>query len=431
MRRLLEDPDGIDDAQRSERRAFIMALQQFTSPVMAKGLEDTAFYRHFPLSSLNEVGGDPRQFGIPLAAFHTRNLQRLGAFPHAVLATSTHDSKRSEDVRARINVLSEIPGEWDRAIRSWRALNRERKTNFAGAEVPSAAEEYLIYQTLVGVWPLHPPDPREREELTSRIEAFMRKAMREAKLHSSWINPNQPYEEAVDRFIRASLEPSPENVFLREFTAFVHRIQPAGMWNSLSQTLLKIASPGVPDFYQGSEIWDFTLVDPDNRRPVDYSLRRRMMSELRSTETSDPVNLIERLTTDPTDGAIKLYLISRALCFRKSNRDLLTNGTYIPLRASGARQKHVIAFARLLGRHAVVAVAGRFFMRLGAESATPVGETTWGNSTLPLRRDLARAAYRDVFSGCTIETKRNGKCALPLARVLAHLPVALLDSVDS
>jgi (1->4)-alpha-D-glucan 1-alpha-D-glucosylmutase len=427
---LLEDPEGIDNGQRTERREFIMSLQQFTGPVMAKGLEDTAFYRYFPLSSLNEVGGDPRQFGISPAAFHARNLERHRSWPHGLLATSTHDSKRSEDVRARINVLSEIPGEWYRAIRSWHALNLNRKSK-ADTEIPSAAEEYLFYQTLTGVWPVHDPDPREREDLTARMQAYMLKALREAKVHSSWINPNRPYEEAVDRFILDSLDQSRDNRFLREFTAFVDRIKAAGMWNSLSQALLKIASPGVPDFYQGNEIWNFSLVDPDNRRPVDYSLRVQLLKRLKEMEARGAVPMIKEALQDPSDGIIKLYVTSRALCFRKSNHELLTKGSYIPLRATGDRQNHVIAFARALGRRSVIAVASRFFVGLGAETTEPTGEETWGDSALLLRRDISGAAYREVFSQSTIETvQRNSRHTLPLAQVFAHLPVALLDSVE-
>ncbi|MEI9974648.1 MAG: hypothetical protein WDO73_22935 [Ignavibacteriota bacterium] len=176
-------------------------------------------------------------------------------------------------MRARISVLSEIPAEWYQAIRSWHTLNLSRKTESTALPIPGMAEEYLFYQTLVGVWPLSQPTPEERQVLTARMQAYMLKALREGKTHSSWINPNQPYEEAVDRFVRAVLDPAQDNGFLQEFTAFVNRIKSAGLWNSLSQTLLKIASPGVPDFYQGTEIWDFSLVDPDNRRPVDYALR--------------------------------------------------------------------------------------------------------------------------------------------------------------
>ena len=427
---LLDDPEGIDIAQRAERREFILSFQQFTAPVMAKGLEDTAFYRHFPLSSLNEVGGDLRQFGISPAAFHARNLDRRRSWPRALLATSTHDTKRSEDVRARINVLSEIPVEWHRAIRSWHGLNLGWKTKIADSEIPSTADEYFFYQALAGVWPLNDPGPEEWEELVARLRAYMRKSLREAKIHSSWINPNESYEEAVDQFVRLSLEPSLENTFVREFRTFVRKIKSAGMWNSLSQTLLKIASPGVPDFYQGTEIWDFSLVDPDNRRPVDYSRQCQLLTRLRELQLRGALAVLEELTSDLTDGAIKLYVISRALCFRKSNVDLLLRGSYIPLRATGRFQNHAIAFARALGRRSVIAATGRFFMALGAETRKPTGPEIWSDSALHLRRDVPRTAYRDVFSGRTVElVVQNGRHILPLAEIFAHLPLALLESV--
>jgi len=428
---LLHDPESIDDAQRRERREFVMSFQQFTGPVMAKGLEDTAFYRYFPLCSLNEVGGDPRLFGNSPAAFHARNLERLRSWPHALLASSTHDSKRSEDVRARINVLSEIPADWYRAIRSWHELNRGRKVEINGVPVPGMAEEYLFYQTLIGVWPLGDATTEQREDLTARLQAYLRKALREAKQHSSWINPNPRYEEAVDRFVRCALDPAPENEFPNALTKFVDGIKAAGVWNSLSQVLLKVVSPGVPDFYQGSEIWDFTLVDPDNRHPVDYTRRRRMVSTLRQLQSQGTASLLAEATKDLSAGLIKLYVTSSALCFRKSHRDLMAEGGYIPLRAAGDRQKHAIAFARTLGRHCAVAAAGRFFVELGAGTGKPVGEAVWGDSVLVLRRDCVRSAYRDVFSRCTIETvRRNGKHVLPLAKLFAHLPVALLEGMD-
>jgi len=258
----------------------------------------------------------------------------------------------------------------------------------------------------------------------------MQKALREAKIHSSWINPNRPYEEALDRFICASLEQSPENRFLREFTAFLDSIKTAGIWNSLAQTLLKITSPGVPDFYQGTEIWDFTLVDPDNRRPVDYRLRCELLNRLRQDEAHGPLPLIDHLLQDPSDGAIKLYLISRALCFRKSNQDLFAHGSYVPLRAGGRRQNHVVAFARVFGHRSAIVVASRFFMSLSPNPAKPIGEEVWEDSKLLLRRHFKPTAYRDVFTQSVIETGRNGKMTLPLSRIFAHLPIALLESID-
>jgi (1->4)-alpha-D-glucan 1-alpha-D-glucosylmutase len=426
---LLEDPDGIDDAQRAERRLFVMRFQQFTGPVMAKGVEDTAFYRYFPLASLNEVGGDAQQFGVAPAAFHSRNLKQLTLWPNTLLATSTHDSKRSEDVRARINVLSEIPSEWYRAIRLWSGLNLRHKVSVAGADAPSAREEYLFYQTLIGIWPMKDPGPQEREELAARLRTYMRKALREAKIHSSWISPQTAYEDAVEGFVRATLERSADNRFLTEFAAFAGAIVQAAIWNSLSQTLLKICSPGIPDFYQGSELWDFSLVDPDNRRPVDYSLRRRLLNQLHTLEAQGAASLLKQLTQEPADGAIKLYVTSRALQFRKANHDLFARGAYIHLRAAGERQNHAIAFARAHEGRTAIAVAGRFFMALGADKRPPVGEEAWGDSVLQLRKDSG-GAFRDVFTGRIVEVeKRNGKYTLPLAGVFTHLPVALLEGV--
>ncbi len=427
---LLEDPGGLDGRQRQLRRKFVMSFQQFTSPVMAKGLEDTAFYRYAPLVSLNEVGAEPDQFGTPTAAFHARNLKHLASWPNTLLATSTHDSKRSEDARARISTLSEVPSAWYRAIRQWQSLNRRHKTDWGGAETPSAADEYFFYQSLIGIWPLKDPTPAELEEVTARLQTYMQKALREAKLHTSWINPNRPYEDAVQRFIRDSLQPSTDNRFLAEFRTFVSTLLHAGMWNSLSQTLLKIASPGVPDFYQGSEIWDMSLVDPDNRRPVDYALRRKLLDRLHTQEAQGVESLVEELMQDPADGAIKLYVTSRALHFRKSNQRLFASGAYIPLRVNGDRQNHVVTFARVASGHSAIAVTGRFFMGFESDTGRPLGVEVWGDSVLLLRKECVQSAYRDIFTHRMIEVEsRHGRRVLPLAAIFGHLPVALLEGI--
>jgi (1->4)-alpha-D-glucan 1-alpha-D-glucosylmutase len=395
---LVEHPDGITEDQRTQRRLFAMRLQQFTAPVMAKGLEDTTFYRFFPLASLNEVGGDPRAFGVPLGVFHSRNQVRSRLWPNTLVATSTHDTKRGEDVRARINVLSEIPAEWYRAIRSWQRLNRRLKTQLA-EEAPSANEEYLFYQTLVGAWPLKPMDSQEHGGFVARIQAYMEKALREAKLHTSWISPNAPYEEAVRRFVASALDPAAENGFLSEFVSFQNRIVRAGMLNSLSQVLLKTVSPGVPDFYQGAELWGFSLVDPDNRRLVDYTVRRCLLEELDARERDGAAALVERLIADPSDGAIKLYVTSRALRFRRTHQELFARGGYVPVRGAGDRQSHLTAFARTYGDQSALALAGRFFMDLGAASRLPVGEDAWGDTVAmfapaPRPRTVARRVHR-------------------------------------
>jgi (1->4)-alpha-D-glucan 1-alpha-D-glucosylmutase len=421
------DPQGLSEAHSAQRCHFVMRFQQFTGPVMAKGLEDTAFYRYFPLASLNEVGGDLRQFGTPPSLFHTKSLIRRRSWPNAMLATSTHDCKRGEDVRALINVLSEIPVDWYRAIRLWQQLNRKRKAVIAGAEAPSVNEEYLFYQTLIGVWPFQAMTTEQHREFVNRIESYMEKAVREAKVHSSWISPNPSYEDAVRNFVNLALEPSPDNQFLNALVAFRRTIASAGILNSLSQVLLKIASPGVPDFYQGAELWNLTLVDPDNRRPIDFSIGRALLEKLDRVGQEDPVALVDCLMKDPEDGAIKLYVTSRGLRFRRANRDLFAKGAYLPLRAVGRGQAHIVAFARLFGGRRVIALAGRFFMALGAAQSLPVGEHAWKDSHVVLRSELSCSEYHDVFTQLSVKAEvRNGKAVLALPSVFSHLPLALL-----
>jgi (1->4)-alpha-D-glucan 1-alpha-D-glucosylmutase len=429
---LLKDPDGLDDAQRVERRQFVMSFQQFTGPVMAKGVEDTAFYRYAPLASLNEVGSELKHFGIAPAAFHAHNLRHLASWPNTFLATSTHDSKRSEDTRARINVLSEIPAEWYRAIRRWHQLNAHHRVDWDGAEIPTPADEYFFYENLAGIWPVREPSRGEHEELIARMRAYMQKALREAKIHTSWIHPNRRFEKAVEQFVQATLAPSTDNQFLCDFGNFVRTIMAAGMWNSLSQVVLKIASPGVPDFYQGTEIWDFSLVDPDNRRPIDYSLRRCLLRKIQEIEAQGTEALVEQLMRDPGDGAVKLFATSRGLAFRKLRQPLLSEGAYLPLRGVGDRQNHVIAFARISEHQAAIAAAGRFFMNLGGDPRQPVGAAAWRESALLLRKELRFTVYRDVFTHRNIPVETlGGKQVLPLASVFSHLPVTLLEGVES
>jgi (1->4)-alpha-D-glucan 1-alpha-D-glucosylmutase len=426
---LLRHPDGLDEVQRAERRLFVMRLQQFTAPVMAKGLEDTAFYRYYPLASLNEVGGNPRRFGVAPGFFHSKNRIRQSEWPNAMLATTTHDAKRSEDVRARINVLSEIPAEWGRALRRWREINRRHKTAVADGPAPDANEEYLFYQTLLGIWPLGTVDEAEHARLVGRLQSYMEKALREAKVHTSWVSPNLPYEEAVKRFVAAVLSLDSDNRFLADFTGVLAAVARAGMWNSLSQVVLKVASPGVPDFYQGSELWDFRLVDPDNRGPVDFGLRTQMLRRLEERLAAmGPAEVVRSLMDAPEDGAIKLYVTSRALRFRRAARELFLRGSYLPLRPAGAQRRHMVAFARKHGRAVAIAAAGRFFWALGARDTLPVGDEVWRDSGVLLRREVVCTSYRDVFTGRTLTpVARDGHLMLPAAQLFFHLPVALLQ----
>ena len=421
---LLKDAKGTDAHERAERRDFALRFQQLTSPVTAKGLEDTAFYRFYPLASLNEVGGEPALIGVSLERFHERTRDRQETWPHTLSATSTHDTKRGEDTRARINVLSEIPEEWNRALHRWRELNRKLKAFVAGAAAPDANEEYLIYQTLVGTWPLGGVEVESRAEYTRRLQEYMQKALKEAKLHTSWINPNEGYERAVKDFVASLLDPSVSGDFIRDFGEFQRLTTRAGLLNSLSQTLLKTTAPGVPDFYQGTELWAFTLVDPDNRRPVDYELRRSLLASLRDVGDVDVSEFVERLLEQPSDGRVKMYLTTRALNFRRERAALFARGVYLPLRASGRRAANVVSFARTLDADAALVVASRFFTRLGVGREGPLSlrRESWGDTTLHLE-GVEGGRFRDVLTGREFEA-RDG--ALDVASILSPLPVALL-----
>ncbi len=429
---LLKDPDSISEADRAERRMFVMRFQQLTGPVMAKGLEDTAFYRYCPLLSLNEVGGSPDRFGVALGHFHGKNLARRQLWRNAMLASSTHDTKRSEDVRARINVLSEIPAEWYRAIRAWQRLNEQKKMQVAGENVPSANEEYFLYQTLLGAWPLTPMDGAVHADFVGRIHTYMEKALREAKVNTSWISPNTEYEAAAHSFLDAILDNSAGNLFLQQFAPLQAKIAKAGMFNALSQTLLKITAPGLPDMYQGTEVWNFSLADPDNRRAVDYARLQALLAQLHAAESEDPALLLDRLLADPADGSLKLYVTRCALRFRREHRALFAHGSYIPLRAAGEKNKHVVAFARSFRGATVLVLAGRFFAQLAADVRLPVGAGTWGDTEVVLRKQIPAVPYRDVFTGKIVASApRDEDFALPVAEAFAHLPIAMLVNVQS
>jgi (1->4)-alpha-D-glucan 1-alpha-D-glucosylmutase len=425
---LLRDPRGLTPEQRAERRDFVLRFQQLTSPVTAKGLEDTAFYRFYPLSSLNEVGGEPALIGISAERFHERNQDRQESWPHSLNATSTHDTKRGEDTRARINVLSEMPEEWNRALYRWRDLNRALKATIEGAEAPDANEEYLLYQTLVGTWPLAPLDTDARAEYTSRLQDYMQKALKEAKLHTSWINPHEHYERAVREFVALILDPERSAAFIEDLSEFVRMPTRAGLLNSLSQTLLKTTAPGVPDFYQGTELWSFTLVDPDNRRQVDYEQRRSLLASMHEAGAGDTSAFVNELLERPEDGRVKMYVTSRALNFRRERAELFSRGRYLPLNARGRRAGNVIAFARARGEEACVAIAARFFTRLGVgfEGSLALSAEAWGDTTLPLDESGA-GRWRDAFTGREFDANEGG--ALRLSEVLSPLPVALLSRI--
>ncbi len=331
---LLELPPSLAGNEREEWLRFLMRWQQFTGPIMAKGYEDTSLYIYNRLVSMNEVGGDPCSTGVSVGAFHGRCETMAGRWPYSMNATSTHDTKRSEDVRARINVLSEIPEEWEKRLQQWSRQNAGKKRIVNGIASPDPGEEILLYQTLLGAWPLR---KEELPGLQIRIENYMMKAMREAKVNTRWIRHNIPHEGAVKEFVASLLEdPSPDtNAFLADFLPFQRKVAHYGAINGLAQLLLKIASPGVPDIYQGMELWDFSLVDPDNRRPVDYRHRTRLLNELMTMEREGLDPLARGLLSSWEDGRIKLFVTCKALSFRRERKELFLDGAYVPLRHNG------------------------------------------------------------------------------------------------
>jgi (1->4)-alpha-D-glucan 1-alpha-D-glucosylmutase len=386
-----------------------MHFQQVTGPVMAKASEDTAFYRHVRLLALNEVGGDPRRFGISPTAFHHLTQERARAWPQAMVTTATHDTKRGEDARMRLALLSELPREWGRQLARWRRLNRSRRIDVDDEVVPDRDVEYLFYQALLGAWPLDltPDDATGMQALAERLDAFMIKAVREGKEQSSWSNPNTAYEADVRRFVRGVLDVSRTNLFLAEFHGFVLSLVWPGAISSISQLVLKLTVPGVPDIYQGGELWDFSLVDPDNRRPVDWHARRRLLDEVAAASVAE-------LGGDWCDGREKLFVIGKLLSYRRSHPELFMQGDYLPLEAEGSRSHHLCAFIRSRGDLALAVVVPRLVYRLYRE-----GAADWGATKLT----LPPGYWRDVFTGGGIE----GGVAVPVSRLLADFPAAVLS----
>jgi (1->4)-alpha-D-glucan 1-alpha-D-glucosylmutase len=424
--------DRMEDADKREWLDFVMRFQQITGPVMAKGVEDTAFYVYNRFVSLNEVGGNPERFGVSLDAFHGQNIERWKSRPLAMLATSTHDTKRGEDVRARINVLSEIPELWKRSLLRWSRFNRKIKMVVDGRLVPDRNEEYLLYQTLVGAWPSESPSEYGYDMFRQRIKDYMLKAVREAKVNTSWINPDPAYEDALMFFVDMVTEDSSRNRFLEDFKAFLPLVSSCGMFNSLSQTLLKLTSPGIPDIYQGSELWDLNLVDPDNRRPVDYELRANLLEALKRSESEcGTLGLARDLVATRRDGAIKLYLIHKTLAYRGEMRDLFESGRYLPLEAKGEKAGNLCIFDRSLDMQSAVVVAPLFFTRLAeGPEGLPFGAEVWGDTRIVIPFDFPANRYRNIFTGEIVASMSEGDTSvLYLADVLGAFPVALLEKL--
>ena len=413
---------------REEWLEFLLRWQQFTGAVMGKGLEDTAFFVHHGLISLNEVGCNPFRRAIRFGpgAFHQFNQTALKERPFTLNATSTHDSKWSEDVRARINVLSELPEEWRVRLRGWAKVNESKKRKVDGRDVPSANEEVLLYQSMLGIWPLG--GEVNLPELQERLEAFILKAAREAKTHSSWVSPNEAHEAALREFISAILQPSAESEFLSDFSAFLEKIALYGACNVYSQLLLKMTSPGVPDFFQGSEIWNLRLTDPDNRVAVDFEKRIRMLEELTVPKSDSTQIDLAGLLKNWQDGRLKLVLTKHVLNFRRSHRQLFSHGDYLALEAAGKKQESVCAFARRFEDDWAIIAAPRLLTKVVEPGLFPVGETAWGTTVLVLP-SRAPANWTNLFTGESLSIPESGKTrSIPLARVFLHLPFAVLAS---
>ncbi len=421
---LLEQVEGLDATHMSERKDFVLRFQQLTGPVTAKGVEDTAFYRYFPLAALEEVGGNPDSKGASLWHFHREMEERVRRSAHGLSATDTHDAKRSEDARARLCVLSEMPGDWERAVDRWRELNRPHKTELPDLFAPDDDDEYLFYQSVLAIWPLGASEPPP--EFAARLTEYMLKAVHEAKRHSSWINPSAPYDEAVVRFVASTLDPEKSRAFLQDLCAFARYLERPGLCNSLTQVLLKVAAPGIPDFYQGSEYWSFNLVDPDNRRPIDFADRHRALDELLSALERDPAALARELFQRPEDGRIKLLVTALALRFRRANEPLFRDGGYERCDVEGRSASQVVAFARTGRDKAAVAIVGRFFTRFGERAGAPVGEC-WRETFVKVPAWLERHEFRDILTNRLLPRKSNDACVLDLEQVFATLPVALIE----
>lgn len=419
-------------AEQAERyRAFTRRLQQYTAPVAAKGIEDTALYRHHRLISVNDVGGDPDGFGMSISAFHGASRDRALHWPHTMLATSTHDAKRSEDARTRIDVISEMPAAWRLTVRRWSRMNRSHKRTVAGAVAPARNDEYLLYQTLIGSLPTGRLDDDALAAYVARIEQAMQKSARESKAITSWMNPNQEYEAALANFVRALLQRRESNLFLDDLTTQAAVFAWYGALNSITLALVKTLSPGVPDYYQGCEAIELSLVDPDNRRPVDFDRRRAMLAQARDLAAlPDRAPALRQLLDEAVDGRAKFWATWCALQLRVANEAMLRNADYLPLAVRGQRAEHVVAFARRAAGRWVVVVGTRLFASLGLPVGEPPIGAVWGDTEIVWPdSDGGAAATAGAWLADAVSGQRHAivGSALPLARVLRLFPVAALS----
>ena len=415
---MLESPD-------ESASEFVGRLQQTSGPATAKGVEDTALYRYVPLASLNEVGGDPaRDLTRAIPDLHRANRERQDRWPRSLLCTSTHDTKRSADVRSRLDVLSELPDEWIRSVRSWRRLLAPNRAKGRGGAAPDASTEWLIYQTILGVWPAELSTRAAASSVKDRVVEYMVKANREAKVRTSWTAPDEAYEKAVERYIGAALE---NETFVKEMAAFAGRVAPAGYCNALSRLLVHLTAPGTPDIYQGDEMWNFALVDPDNRRPVDFEARRATLDRLDGALGGDDhADACADMLRTVADGRLKMHVTRTALRLRREMLHVFTRGRYAELDTRGERLASAFAFSRSSeGAVAVVAVT-RLPVRLSGTVGIPTG-LAWGDTAIMFPRGDVPRRWRCALTGRTVETQNaEGGAALLAREMFLTLPVALL-----
>jgi len=410
--------------RQDSRCLFALKLQQLSGPVMAKGLEDTAFYRFNRLTALNEVGGDPSKFGTSTEEFHRQNRARRRNWPRSMINSSTHDTKRSEDVRARIAVLSEIPTEWRAAINRWSRINRKLKRRVDGMLAPRRADEYVLYQTLIGTWPMESPGSAQTATYVQRLRDYMIKVCREANQFTNWVNPDEEYEAALVAFVTGLFDRRRSRAFLEDIDTFHRRVCDNGLVNALGQQVLKLTSPGVPDLYQGTELWDDSLVDPDNRRPVDFPRRAALLDK--DAGMTD-------LWQAREDGAVKLAVTRRVLDFRASNPDLFALGDYLALEASGPRANHVVAFARTVEGAACVVVVPRLTAHHSLSQAVDNGPDSWQGTRVAFPKEISERAFDNALDPDTrpMIAQEGETVTMDVSSVLSQFPVAFLTSVST
>ena len=404
---------------------FIGRLQQTSGPATAKGVEDTALYRYVPLASLNEVGGDPaRDLPHAVRDLHRANRERQDRWPRSLLCTSTHDTKRSADVRSRIDVLSEQPDEWLRTVRRWRRLLAPHRPRRRGGVAPDPSTEWLIFQTLLGMWPVEESPRAAAAAVKGRVIEYMIKANREAKVRTSWTSPDEAYEKAVERYIDAALQ---HPTLVNEVAAFATQLAPAGYCNALSRLLVHLTAPGTPDIYQGDEMWNFSLVDPDNRRPVDYERRRATLDRVDATlDGADRAAACAEMLHTVADSRLKLHVLCTALQLRREMPAVFTRGRYSALETRGAQRHHAVAFTRAADATTVLTAVTRLPLRLSGTVGIPTG-LAWGDSQIMFPRSDVPRRWRCVLTGRVVETRITEEGAALLAReAFSTLPVALL-----